>query len=1731
MPELKLETGLLIRPYSAMKHYHEALDGSEGRSHQLLAALPVGVALINPEGNLAYTNDYFQQLLGAEILAGEDNPGPRMASWGGPHPWRRSLLGEPLTIETLHRNHEGQKIALELRSVPVWDESGAITGALMTVAQIGDRRSPVDEGPDPDSPAELGTTAPNQLTCNKFWTTVLEHPDTFIYCAKVSRNRPWQYQYCSPSAEGIFGYTSTEFLTQPELWLSHIDPKERAAVVQPALAQLKGGDKLTLEYQFQHKNGSWRWISQTFTVQPEATTDAWGVTGIALDITERKQAEKALRESQQRYAALAQASPVGIFRTDLQGNCLYGNDRSFEMIGLSEQESMGLGWMSTLHPQDRDRTMMAWLNFVQQGVSFNCEYRFLRPDGTVLWVVGQAGVEKDAEGNPVGYVGTITDITERKQVQAALQMSEERLQALLENASVMISSVRLYGDRTWEYEYISPGAAALVGFTASELLAEPDLWLSRLPREDLDAIIVNLERVFVERAIEVEYRFRHKNGELRWLLQTLISRWDEAANCWMITAVTRDITERKQAEQLLADYNRTLEMEVRDRTAELAQINQRLEQEIGDRQEIESSLRQSQQTLSAILENVEACIYIKNLSSQYTYMNRVGVEWLGGVKAEVIGFDDFKFFSPNMAQFMQEKDREVLKTGSIIQSFDIGFVRHSNQLHHYLTIKVPLKNPDGSIYAICGISTDITELKQTEKALRLSEERIQALLNAIPDLMFRQRIDGTYLDVQSQGKIFNRPPKELIGRNLRELPIPEYLKTNLFERFQRAVQTGTLQTYEHQLEQEDGVHSYEARIVKSGVDEVVCIVRDVTERQRAEAALHESEERYRSVIAAMAEGVVLQEASGEIRTCNASAEQILGLSQEQMTGKTSLDPGWRSIREDGSPFPGPEHPAMVTLATGEPCQNVIMGVHKSDGSLTWISINSQPLFHRGSDRPTAVVTSFSDITDRFEAQKALRESEARYRAILEDQTELIVRFLPDGMVTFVNEAFCRFFGVTRDEAIAHHYEPAIVAEDRESVAQFVDKISPQNPVVTFENRAIARGELRWTQWVTRGIFDESGRILEYQAVGRDISDRKQIEEALRTSQHFLQKVADAIPHILYLRDLSTHISLYLNHQSLGILGYCPTELGNANPEWSLERYHPEDRDLFSQGTARFLWLEDSDVLSTEYRFRHKNGDWRWLNAREVVFSRDPQGTPTHILGSVEDITPRKLAETELERAKDAAEAANRAKSAFLANMSHELRTPLTAILGFSKLLSAAANLTREQQEHLNIVRKSGEHLLDLIERVLDLSKIEAGTMTLSENDFDLYRLLIDVQNMFSLKAKEKGLLLTMDSHIDVPNYMRTDEVKLRQILINLLGNAIKFTDEGQVSLRVSRVGKESDSGSVPGESESKICFEVSDTGIGIDPRYFTNLFKPFVQTGTGMYSQEGTGLGLNISAQFVRLMGGDISVQSGGKSYTEGRGCSEIMIDSTSELWPVTTFKFEIPVRVVTGGVIVGINPHLRIRSRQPQQPEYRMIVVDDHDYNSQLLMEILQGFGFELQRACNGEEVLEMWQHFLPHLIWMDIRMPKIDGYEATRRIKAYCRNHPEIPVPAIVAITASAWHFDKSEILAAGCDGLIRKPFREVEIFEAIATHLGLSLINPHRNPDPAVQQEEPIALKASDLAHLPREYLDSLWDALVQGDLELIASAIEQVGLQDPALADALQSLANQYQFEKLLALISI
>ncbi|MFS8117427.1 MAG: ATP-binding protein [Microcoleus sp.] len=521
---------------------------------------------------------------------------------------------------------------------------------------------------------------------------------------------------------------------------------------------------------------------------------------------------------------------------------------------------------------------------------------------------------------------------------------------------------------------------------------------------------------------------------------------------------------------------------------------------------------------------------------------------------------------------------------------------------------------------------------------------------------------------------------------------------------------------------------------------------------------------------------------------------------------------------------------------------------------------------------------------------------------------------------------------------------------------------------------------------------------------------------------------------------------------------------------------------------------------------------------------------------------------ELAVAKDKAEVANQAKSTFLANMSHELRSPLNAILGFSQLMTRSQTLSPEHQENISIINSSGEHLLTLINNVLDLSKIESGRTTLNPKKFDLYRLLNDLEDMFQLKADDKHLQLVFTHSPDVPQYIETDELKLRQILINLLNNSLKFTDDGGVSVRVSKhfsggnqqiEGKKNDLSEEAKNTDVSVNnnfkqsqlshsenasyatkndysasaysfflhFEVEDTGPGIAANELDNLFEAFVQTQTGKDSQEGTGLGLPISRKFVELMGGEVSVSS-----AVGKG---------------TNFKFDIQVIAVDAGDIETQKPTRNVIALEPNQHPYRILIVDDKPLNRQLLIKLLNPLGFDLKEATNGQEAIDVWDSWAPHLIWMDMRMPVMDGYEATKNIKGTIKGQ----ATAIIALTASVLEEERAVILSAGCDAFMRKPFREADIFDAMHKHIGVRYI--YEDPGQASLsgiKERDREMTAADFVKLPESLLADLKLAILNADMDFIESAIDQIRLKDTVTAGAIANCIENFEYDKVLKLIS-
>jgi signal transduction histidine kinase/CheY-like chemotaxis protein len=468
-----------------------------------------------------------------------------------------------------------------------------------------------------------------------------------------------------------------------------------------------------------------------------------------------------------------------------------------------------------------------------------------------------------------------------------------------------------------------------------------------------------------------------------------------------------------------------------------------------------------------------------------------------------------------------------------------------------------------------------------------------------------------------------------------------------------------------------------------------------------------------------------------------------------------------------------------------------------------------------------------------------------------------------------------------------------------------------------------------------------------------------------------------------------------------------------------------------------------------------------------------------------------------------AETANQAKSLFLANMSHELRTPLNAILGFSQLMARDTTIPTAHQESLDIINRSGEHLLNLINDVLEMSKIEAGKINLNIEPFDLHWLLQTIQEMFQSKAEAKGLWLEFILANNLPQYIVSDSRKLRQLLINLLSNGIKFTQTGGVTLQAS-LGESSNL-----SDQVQLCFAVSDTGKGIAEIELDKLFDPFVQTASGIQTEGGTGLGLAISRQFVELMEGTIQVKS-----TVEQG---------------STFEFTIQVKLANAFQVEILSPTEPIKQIALGQPSYRIAVVDDQKTNRFALVKLLESVGFEPRTASNGQEAIALWQEWQPDLIWMDMRMPVMDGYEATHHIK----HHPNGRKTVIIALTASAFEEQKAKIIEAGCDDFVPKPFLERVIFEKLTQYLGVKFIyaTESSNINSKSASKAVISLTSDDLGLLPQKLVLDLHQAAIAVDSELIEQLITQIPPEQQHIAQAICQMVASYDFDAIINLTDI
>jgi PAS domain S-box-containing protein len=1435
-----------------------------------------------------------------------------------------------------------------------------------------------------------------------------------------------------------------------------------------------------------------------------------------------------LQESKAQLSLVLSAAQMGMWDWNILTGEINWSPEHEKLFGLTTGRFDGKyeTFDARLHPDDREKLNQAVERSLTQRVPYQYEYRVVWADGSIHWIEGRGQAFYDEAGQPVRMTGTVMAIDDRKLADAALQEREAIVRLFAQYAPAGIAMLDrdmryVMASQRWVDEYNLDSIESLINRSHYEIFPEiSERWRQIHQRCLAGASEKCDEDLFV--------RADRTQQWISWEIRPWYTATDEVGG---IIIFSVDITNRKQAELALRSSQIQLQRQL---------------------SEIETIYHSAPIGLSVL----DTELRFVRINERLAEINGLPVEaHIGRTVGEVV---------PNLADAAEQLLRSILETGEPVLNVEIigETPAQPGVQRTWIESWLPLKDGE-KIIGISVVCEEITERIQFEKALRQSEERFRRAVLDSPMPIMLHAEDGEVLQI-------NQTWTELSGYTHAEIPtITDWTQKAYGERREQ-VRADIDRLYRLNERVYEGEYiittrNGEIRIwefcsaplgkLPDGRRLVISAALDISDRKAIEAALVSSERRLRTIFETEPECVKVLTVDGALLNMNpaglamieadnlaevlgqnvcpivvpANRQAFVNLTRQVAQGKSGILEfeivGLRGTRRwlESHAVPLQDESGAITEILA-----VTRDITERKQAEEALRQANQELENRVAQRTAELAHTNellqNDINERKRVEEALRRSENKFRAIFQQTFQFIALLQTDGTILEINQGPLEFSSVRRETVVGHplwEFPAWAATAELQTTAKKAIAQAARGQFVRFEVCAPdANGTFTTFDISIKPILDEVGQVVLLIVEGRDISERKQVEEALKKSEHALVEAQ----HLANLGSWSFDVvkqEIAWSDEVFRIYGFDPNQ-PEPTYEQHLQIIHPDDVEVFqhnvelciTQGTAYEheirIFPPDSAAVAT----LGASSSMRYTLGRgRAVFNE--QGQVVKLFGTVQDISDRKQAEVALQQAKVAAEAANQAKSIFLANMSHELRTPLNAILGFSQLMHRDTNLSSEQQENLRLITRSGEHLLTLINQVLDLAKIEAGRTTLNETAFDLIRLLDDLEDMFQFKAQEKGLHLICDRCDDVPQYVCADELKLRQVLMNLLSNAIKFTSEGGVSLRVARRKPNGASTGSSGEEQPTnepgqltLYFEIEDTGPGIAPDELDKLFQSFVQTQTGSESQQGTGLGLIISRQFVKLMGGEITVSSAVGRSAVGRG---------------TIFKFDIQLGVADATTIKTKPPTRRVIALQPNQPSYRLLIVDDRWDNRQLLIKLLNPLGFEIKEATNGIEAIKLWSNWEPHLIFMDMRMPVMDGYEATKRIKATTQGH----ATAIIALSASNFEEARAVVFSVGCDDFIHKPFREADIFDALHKHIGVRYVYDEPPIEPNTTPTQSLTPEA--IAALPADWLASLQKGAIEGELDLILIQIEQIRSQNDALANALASLAKKFQFKQLLTLI--
>ena len=1612
----QLNGSLLVRAIHyaiERKRAEEALREKESRYRFLVENCKENIFVLDKRGKITFANKktltdfgYSQEeLAGKSILRFLTKDSIKSALFA----LAQEFLGRPqpeMEVRAITKSGEIRYLRVAEGSAPVY-EKGKLTGVMISAMDVTEQKLAEEKlGKSEERFRDLWDHAPvayHTLDAGGLITSI------------------------NQTGAKMLGYTKEEMVGKPIF--EFILPEQRAEAIKRFQKKISGQPILQEKNRiYVKKDGSKIYVAVSDVIERNQAGDVLGIRTTMADVTKDKEAESALRKSEESYKDLVENAGVAVFIDDREGNFKYANEQAARIFGYSVEEMKEQSIRSVVHPDDLEKVMTYHQGRLQnEKVPSRYEFKGIKKDGSSIDLEVSTS-ELREEGHEIGTRSYLWDITERKQVVDSLAKTTIDLSIRNTIAGIFLRfpGEDMFGEvlrvvqnaiesRYSIFAYLDEDGAAVAPSMSRDVWKEcqiPDKSL-RFPRETWG------DSIWAKAILEKRSFYKNEPGRVPSghapienvlvtpiLIQDAVIGFFEVANKkggydeadkkylegiadfiapLLDARLQRDIQERKRKEA---------EKGLKKRNAQLELIHH-IQSEIPVNTDIETVIVQAAESIGKSFGYYKISVNLYHPETEeieyLTGWNKSGlliprghrqklgqglIGKAGLLKQTIVANDVSK--EPDYIPYHLTETQAKLIIPLVVQDQLIGVLDlQATQVNAFSEDDVSV------LQAIASYIGHIIDEKQKREVLSESEQKFKNLAEQTPNMIF--------INLKGRVVFANKKCEEIMGYQREEICSPDFdflvliapedrdkIKAN-FAKHLRGEETRPL---EYALLTKEGKRIeaiLATRLIDYGGGKAILgTITDITERRQAEEELKKSEERFKLVFESAPDAYYLSDLKGNFIDGNKAAEKLTGYKREELVGMSFLKLNLLSAE-----FIPKAAYLLVKNLRGKSTGPDEFVLKRKDGSKVAVEISTHPVKFGGK----AIVLGIArDITERKKAEQVLKEDEEKYRTLTEN----------------VN------IGVYRN---------------------------------------------------TAGV---KGRFIEANPALAKIFGCKNKKEILALN------VSD----------------LYQNEA---------------------------DREKFNEKMIRRGFVRNEEIY-----LRKKDGTPIVCSVSAVAV-KDKKGNIEYFDGIIEDITERKRAEeelskyrehleelvkartAELEKAKIAADAANRAKSVFLANMSHEIRTPMNAILGFSQLMRQDDTLNPQQRKHLDTINRSGEHLMALINDILEMSKIEAGRATLNPTTFDLRALLEDLEMMFRVRTDAKKLNFSVEGLGHMPNYVVGDQGKLRQVFINLLGNAVKFTEKGGVVLRV-RVNQES-------SNRLRLLAEVEDTGTGIPETELNNLFKPFQQTQNGRRAGSGTGLGLAISKEFVRLMGGDITVSSK---------------DGTGSL-----FAFDVQLNESDAGAVEKKPEFPQVRSLRPGQPTCRILIAEDEETNLTLLSRILGNIGFETRQATDGKEAVEIFKTWQPHLILMDMRMPVMDGFEAIRRIRA----SPGGKRVKIISVSASVFEQDREEAFRASADDFIAKPFREAVLFEMIGKLLDVEYVfsdkaGPAKLPPGAAVMS---AMTAEVLSALPEESINKMRDAVTNADFDLMMELVGGVEDHNILVAQELRSLIERFEYTELLELL--